>query len=96
MQLSRCDAQELRDSAASIVATPHRGDCSVSADLTADEIPATGGRHRFALENDTEFVSRLRISSDSVFERSLTFRFASLKLLYDRLPFGCLSIDLGM
>ena len=26
----------------------------VSADLTADDIPATGGHHRFAPEDDTE------------------------------------------
>ena len=32
-------------------------------------------------EDDTEFDLRLRFFSDSVFERSLTFRFASLKLL---------------
>ena len=48
------DALELHESAASIVATPHSGDRSVSADLPADEIPATGGHQRFALENDTE------------------------------------------
>ena len=35
-------------SAASIVGTPHRGDSSFSADLTADETPATGSRRRFA------------------------------------------------
>ena len=34
----------------------------VSADLTADEIPATGGHHRFALENDTEF-KRVKVNS---------------------------------
>ena len=39
-----------RDSASSIVVTPHRGDYSFSLDLTADEISATGGRQRFALK----------------------------------------------
>ena len=37
-----------RASANNIVATPHRGACSLLFDLTSDEISATGGRQRFA------------------------------------------------
>ena len=37
-----------RDSATSMVATPHRGACSLSVDLTSDEISVTGSRQRFA------------------------------------------------
>ena len=36
-------------SASSMVVAPHCGDNSLSDDLSADEISATGGRHRFAL-----------------------------------------------
>ena len=36
------------DSASSIVATPHRGDCSFSDDLISDGISATGCPQRFA------------------------------------------------
>ena len=35
-------------SATSMVATPHRGDCFLSVDLSPDESPATSGRRGFA------------------------------------------------
>ena len=38
-------------SAISMVATPRWGDCSLSIDLTSDEISATGGRQRFVLSS---------------------------------------------
>ena len=40
-----------RTSSFSIVAAPHRGDCSFSNDLTSDEISATGGCQRFVPRN---------------------------------------------
>ena len=43
--------------AISMVATPHWGDSSLSIDLTSDEISATGGHQRFALERFTLLVS---------------------------------------
>ena len=43
--------------AISMVATPHWGDCSLSIDLTSDEISATGGHQRFALERFALLVS---------------------------------------
>ena len=41
----------------SMVATPHWGACSLSIDLTSDEISATGGHQRFALERIALLVS---------------------------------------
>ena len=43
--------------AISMVATPHWGDSSLSIDLTSDEISATGGHQRFALERFALLVS---------------------------------------
>ena len=43
--------------AISMVATPHWGACSLSIDLTSDEISATGGHQRFALERFALLVS---------------------------------------
>ena len=43
--------------AISMVATPHWGDCSLSIDLTSDDISATGGHQRFALERFALLVS---------------------------------------
>ena len=43
--------------AISMVATPHWGDSSLSIDLTSDEISATGGHLRFALERFALLVS---------------------------------------
>ena len=40
-----------------MVATPHWGDSSLSIDLTSDEISATGGHQRFALERFALLVS---------------------------------------
>ena len=40
-----------------MVATPHWGDSSLSIDLTSDEISATGGHQRFALERYALLVS---------------------------------------
>ena len=75
--------------------TPHRGDHFVSADLPSDKIPATGGCQRFAPEDDTEFLRALEISAIPFFERSLTFRFASLKL-FVTIRIAPVRIDLGM
>ncbi len=43
-------------SASSIVATPHRGDCFFSDDLTSDGISATGCPQRFVHWADASFV----------------------------------------
>ena len=40
-----------------MVVTPHCGAHSLSVDLTSDEISATGGRQRFALERFALLVS---------------------------------------
>ena len=65
----------------------------VSTDLTSDEIPATGGRQRFAPEDDTEFPA-LKESCEVSFRTFVDVPFfASLKLFSDRL---CRSIDLGL
>ena len=67
VQLSRCAFRRIRR--LNLRDSP-LGRSLVSTDLTSDEIPATGGRQRFALEDDTEFSAlkeeQLRCSTDFV------------------------------
>ena len=62
--------------AISMVVTPHCGAHSLSIDLTSDEISATGGRQRFALERFTLLVSVDSFRSLSASQNSpLGYRF---------------------
>ena len=101
--LCSCQGAFRVESAASMVATPHCGARSLSADLTSDESSRAAGHQRFTPENDTEFFALeeqflflLHPSlSLRILRTSVDIRFASLTLLFPGCRFRFIRSTLG-